>query len=105
MRGELNSKFLGLIVVDILIEATATKFIRHLEAFADAYPYTLYRARVAGTYSGLYLQFRLPPAALEHLRASLDSFKAQGWISRIEVIEHKQEPIITKPRLEKWDPT
>lgn len=103
VRANLNLHPLGLNVVDVMAEVPL-RFVRMVETFLDLHPYTLYRSRAFGRVSGLYVQFRIPPPALPHLRKSLESLKDLGLLSSYELIDDWSLHASTKPRLDFWNP-
>lgn len=103
VRANLALRPLGLTVVDIMAEVPL-KHVQLAETFLDQHPYALYRSRAFGRVSGLYIQFRIPHAALPHLRKSLESLKGLGILSSYELVDSWSLHTTTKPRLDYWNP-
>lgn len=67
-----NPKSLGLERHIVLFRVTSEKQIENLEIACDIHPYTHYRTRIYGPFTGLFTQFDVPPSGHLNLEKFLD---------------------------------
>ncbi len=73
-----NPSRLGLVRVVVLFKAHTRDQLAGIELACDVHPYTHYRARIYGPYTGILSQFDIPSAGLDKLYAFLDRLKKVG---------------------------
>jgi len=101
---DLNEKALGLQTVDAFVETSELAVIEDTEALCDEHPYTKYRSRCYGHYSGVFTQFRVPISKTRKARKILERKQNELAFDNCTVLPTvNTEPVFTVSKLEHWN--
>ncbi|MGV9168633.1 MAG: helix-turn-helix domain-containing protein [Promethearchaeia archaeon] len=100
----LDEAALGLQTVDVFMETSELPIMRTIEHLCDKHPYTKYRSRCYGHYSGVFAQFRVPISGSEKIRMLLEQQQQElGLDSFVVLPTMNTQPVFTVSRLEHWN--
>ncbi|MHA1672226.1 MAG: winged helix-turn-helix transcriptional regulator [Promethearchaeota archaeon] len=99
-----NLPQLGLETIDVFLEADKVHKIQYLEKLALIHPYIAYYARIFGTYSGMYFQFKIPRGTVDLIQNLLQIMKNTDHIDRFTLLHYTTPPINTTFDFHAWNP-
>jgi DNA-binding Lrp family transcriptional regulator len=101
---DLNETALGLQTVDAFVETSELAVIEDIEALCEKHPYTKYRSRCYGNYSGIFTQFRVPISKTGKVRKMLEQKQTELGFDNYTVLPTvNTQPVFTVSSLEHWN--
>ncbi len=88
----------------VFLRATAERSIEVLEDACDAHPYTHYRSRVYGPYTGIFAQFDIPPEGRTNLQRFLETLCKLDKCEIVELRRSTGHRVVSHTKLELFDP-
>ncbi len=107
VHTDLNLKALDLELHDFFYNIDSRKSLEKIEKIiCDDHPYTLYRSRCFGKFSGLYVQYRTPVNGLPYLIDLAEKLKDKGVVIDYDYIKRNtlETSVTLKSAIKFWNP-
>ncbi len=103
VSAQLNLDRLGLEVIDVFLKANKAKKVSYLEKIGQTHPYVSYYARIYGTYSGIYMQFRIPLGTISLIKYFFQMLKNEDHIEEFTILHLGNEISYSTVNVKAWD--
>ncbi len=113
VHTHLNPEPLEMEICDTILDVPTIEGFTTLETLFDEHPYTLYRSRVFGRTSGLFIQFRIPRGSLQLIEKLLKILHNKELVSNYKILKRSHNTpssvycrtslVAWNPRTTKWE--
>jgi len=103
VTAQIDLDSLGLELVDVFVKADKAGKVSYLEYIGQNHPFVSYYSRIYGTYSGIYLQFRIPKGTISLLSYFFQLLKNQDYVEDFTMLQLGNRINYTTVDVNAWD--